>query len=256
MAKDITAKLTEIGWHVQQHECHVSTDEENKVIIEGDNVVVYWPFNSKGPCAFVRGSNIFKENASVADAVKMATSVPLAIPKEKRASRDVDSRTCRAELFTFQPHECYWCCEPLTLDTSTIDHVIPLTRGGTYARNNLKLSCLKCNNVRGDAMTEITGGIRTNKFSHVGNLRGESLTTLLSCPQDGGRFTGAEVKHEILYALRSTHKGKAFKDAYVRKAIGRLCVMGLISMTHTSTMFSRRYFVITRRGHHALHWLT
>jgi 5-methylcytosine-specific restriction endonuclease McrA len=33
---------------------------------------------------------------------------------------------------------------------TTIEHVIPISKGGTNAQNNLMLSCKSCNNERGD----------------------------------------------------------------------------------------------------------
>lgn len=33
---------------------------------------------------------------------------------------------------------------------ATVDHVIPRSKGGTWARENLVLACLKCNNEKAD----------------------------------------------------------------------------------------------------------
>jgi 5-methylcytosine-specific restriction endonuclease McrA len=43
----------------------------------------------------------------------------------------------------------------LTLDTSTMDHVIPLHRGGLDNANNRVLACEPCNSKRGHDMPEL-----------------------------------------------------------------------------------------------------
>ncbi|NEQ28286.1 MAG: HNH endonuclease [Microcoleus sp. SIO2G3] len=49
---------------------------------------------------------------------------------------------------------CYWCGCVLTPETLTINHYIPLSRGGSNKIKNLRLSCIQCNNKRGDEMEE------------------------------------------------------------------------------------------------------
>lgn len=44
---------------------------------------------------------------------------------------------------------CRWCCEFMPLGTATIDHVIPLARGGQHCRDNLVAACRKCNSSKG-----------------------------------------------------------------------------------------------------------
>jgi 5-methylcytosine-specific restriction endonuclease McrA len=41
--------------------------------------------------------------------------------------------------------ECYYCCVPLSLDTSTIDHIVPKSKGGSNDINNYCLCCYQCN---------------------------------------------------------------------------------------------------------------
>jgi 5-methylcytosine-specific restriction endonuclease McrA len=41
---------------------------------------------------------------------------------------------------------------------ATIDHIIPLCRGGVHALTNLTLLCIKCNNAKGDTITLPAGG--------------------------------------------------------------------------------------------------
>lgn len=57
--------------------------------------------------------------------------------------RDLDHQS------VIQGHRCYWCHEPSTL---TVDHVIPIARGGRHAIGNLVLACETCNKARCDAL--------------------------------------------------------------------------------------------------------
>lgn len=40
---------------------------------------------------------------------------------------------------------CYRCGKLLTVDTVTVDRVIPGCKGGTYRRDNIRPACLGCN---------------------------------------------------------------------------------------------------------------
>lgn len=46
---------------------------------------------------------------------------------------------------------CWLCGVDLTMDTATLDHVIPRSKGGTFALDNLRLACQLRNNRRGNA---------------------------------------------------------------------------------------------------------
>ena len=45
---------------------------------------------------------------------------------------------------------CHWCCRKLTPKTVTIDHVIPLNKGGHHLRDNLVAACNPCNASKSD----------------------------------------------------------------------------------------------------------
>jgi len=47
------------------------------------------------------------------------------------------------ELFAEQWGTCYWCFAPLT--DYHLDHITPISRGGTDLISNLCLACVKCN---------------------------------------------------------------------------------------------------------------
>lgn len=46
---------------------------------------------------------------------------------------------------------CFYCGEEVTEISSTLDHLIPLSRGGTSGPGNLELACRKCNGEKNDS---------------------------------------------------------------------------------------------------------
>ncbi len=46
---------------------------------------------------------------------------------------------------------CYRCGTLLTVDTVTVDRIIPGCQGGTYRRNNIRPACGSCNSETGGA---------------------------------------------------------------------------------------------------------
>lgn len=49
---------------------------------------------------------------------------------------------------------CYRCSTLLTVDTVTVDRIIPGCKGGTYRRNNIRPACGRCNSITGTQVRE------------------------------------------------------------------------------------------------------
>lgn len=47
---------------------------------------------------------------------------------------------------------CRWCCRPLNIINRTIDHIIPLMRGGLHIPDNLAAACRPCNCSKSDKL--------------------------------------------------------------------------------------------------------
>lgn len=62
-----------------------------------------------------------------------------------------------------QKHLCYWCGVDLKDAKYEIDHVIPLSRGGTNYPNNLVISCISCNRRKRNRMPDDWKRIRTQE---------------------------------------------------------------------------------------------
>ncbi|MBI2407503.1 MAG: HNH endonuclease [Gemmatimonadetes bacterium] len=47
---------------------------------------------------------------------------------------------------------CRYCGEPLTAANRTLDHIIPLSRGGKHIRRNVVPCCRRCNSRKGQRL--------------------------------------------------------------------------------------------------------
>lgn len=61
--------------------------------------------------------------------------------KERRAKR-------RKELYDLSPW-CAYCRRPLRFAKTTLDHIVPLKKGGYDLPGNFVLSCKSCNDAKG-----------------------------------------------------------------------------------------------------------
>lgn len=61
-------------------------------------------------------------------------------------ARDEGTPACR----------CYRCGKLLTVDTVTVDRIIPGCQGGTYRRNNIRPACGACNSETGGSLRRKT----------------------------------------------------------------------------------------------------
>ena len=64
--------------------------------------------------------------------------------RHKRAIKRATMRDCG--------RRCVYCATPLAPDTATLDHVLPVSRGGGHAPGNLVIACAACNQLKGDAL--------------------------------------------------------------------------------------------------------
>lgn len=68
---------------------------------------------------------------------------PEHIKKEKQKARDLrQSQWWKSEL---AKGICHYCQNPFDAKDLTMDHVLPIVRGGKSAKGNVVVSCKKCN---------------------------------------------------------------------------------------------------------------
>jgi len=122
--------------------------------LKGKLLVNYYP-ESKKKTAYVAGTVGAKKFISFDDAIRMANEIPMKFP-DRKAERKKSYKGSKNKLLAKKPF-CHWCNEKLTKETATLDHVIPLAKGGLNNMNNYVLACEPCNQKRGCNMPELKG---------------------------------------------------------------------------------------------------
>ena len=122
-------------------------------IAGGPLLVNYYPL-AKKRSAYVAGTTSRVVNVTPEHAVEMAFLPPAIKCLPERVQRRGNYRNKRRRMLKSNSL-CHWCKKKLTLDNSTLDHAIPLARGGLDNANNWVLACETCNHDRGHAMPEL-----------------------------------------------------------------------------------------------------
>lgn len=66
--------------------------------------------------------------------------------RRKRPNRPKVSRAVRAEVYKRDHYACRKCGATTNL---TLDHIVPMSRGGANRKSNLQTLCETCNTVKG-----------------------------------------------------------------------------------------------------------
>lgn len=66
-------------------------------------------------------------------------------------------RPSRHQIFRRDQQTCQYCMQTLPLKLLTVDHVVPLCRGGTNTWENMVTSCGACNNRKGSSTLAASG---------------------------------------------------------------------------------------------------
>jgi 5-methylcytosine-specific restriction endonuclease McrA len=51
-------------------------------------------------------------------------------------------------MFERQGGLCHYCSDPLTPDSTSIDHATPCCRGGAHHPSNFRIACYDCNHLK------------------------------------------------------------------------------------------------------------
>lgn len=112
----------------------------------GKYCVNFYPHAKHGPSFYVNATNQGVKHASLADAIQ-ATTNPMHKRRIRATPRKKTYRGVKRRLLVEDPR-CYWCGKHLDKKTATLDHIIPLSRGGTNGLDNQTLACYDCNQNR------------------------------------------------------------------------------------------------------------
>lgn len=146
------------------------TDEKGLQVVDCGNghlqirggalLVNYWP-ESKRRSAYVAGTTKKYSNVQPERVIELATTPPPIAGESRKDERKGSYRRRKIKMLRRQ-RNCRWCGCSLSIDgkipgtvKATLEHVIPLDRGGLDNPNNHALACEPCNSSRGNNMPEI-----------------------------------------------------------------------------------------------------
>lgn len=122
----------------------------------GKFCVNFYPFKDGGPSFYVNGMNSGSRcHVTVADAIAAANKPPINKLHRRTRERKRSYKGAKRRLLRVAPF-CYWCRKPLDSVSATLDHMIPLSKGGTNGSDNFALACKVCNQNRRNDMPERT----------------------------------------------------------------------------------------------------
>ena len=75
----------------------------------------------------------------------------IALKREKDAARELRKSRWWQNKISASP-ACYYCTKTLTKAECTMDHVVPLVRGGKSNKGNVVIACKACNNSKKDKL--------------------------------------------------------------------------------------------------------
>lgn len=129
----------------------------------GPLLVNWWP-ESKRRTAYIGSTKQGVSGATPERVVRMALTAPRVVSGDVERKRNY--RAAKKRMLRKQK-TCRWCHCQLSLDgeipgtkKATLEHIIPLKRGGLDQPNNWTLACEECNSRRGHEMPEISSAIR------------------------------------------------------------------------------------------------
>jgi len=119
-------------------------------------------------------------------------------------------------LLTKQNNECYLCLEPFTKgNPPTVDHIYPLSRGGTWEVDNLALAHRVCNQQKDNRVFHDDGTLEPRKRAYKKNrYRNRSARNQICHKCLNGRWLDV---HEVCPACNSS-AGPAKNPWYLRSS--------------------------------------
>lgn len=119
------------------------------------NEVNVYPF-SKKKTVYISGNNVNGTTVygSPKSAVKAAFEIA-ALSYEVRSGNDIKKRknlSQKKKILYATNKVCHWCKLEMPYKEATVEHLVPLSKGGTNSINNLRLAHQGCNQGRGNKM--------------------------------------------------------------------------------------------------------
>lgn len=118
--------------------------------IHGLILINHYPL-SKNKTAYIQNTTAGIKKVTPKQALAWA-SKPSLIPRKKlpaTTKRRSSYKSAKKKLRSKGITDCFWCGKPL-LDDCTIEHIVPLSKGGLDCESNWALAHEKCNQKHGD----------------------------------------------------------------------------------------------------------
>lgn len=128
--------------------CYVALDE-NKLISKTTSVDMAKKFNS-----LPKAEEILNKATKKLDGFKVWNLEENTEVEEHSTKRRTFSKTERVLIYNRNKGKCAICGDFVPCDTFTVDHIIPLAKGGTNDLDNLQRSCEVCNRIKQDILPE------------------------------------------------------------------------------------------------------
>ena len=127
--------------------------------IKGIFTVNVYPTNS---CYYIQGTQKKRFYESLDQVISLSLGESDINHSEKKVKRK--SLSHKKEYLWNKSNECFVCGIAMeSIETATIEHKIPLSKGGTNQNDNLSLSHKECNQKRGSSLS-------TNRTENQGNV--------------------------------------------------------------------------------------
>jgi 5-methylcytosine-specific restriction endonuclease McrA len=102
-------------------------------------------------------STVHKRNksAKISKILKRAITVKNSLVSRSKKSGvecTITVEELREMMYAAYGQKCKYCDKILTIDNMVIDHIIPISRGGTSNRENLQIICKTSNSMKGSLM--------------------------------------------------------------------------------------------------------
>lgn len=104
-------------------------------------------------------AEVVTESEQVVRSVTRSFKVPKVLRLLKITFKRYKASFTKHAVFLRDHGACAFCGEKLTLKTFTLDHLVPLSRGGTHDFLNVVVACKACNNQKG-ARTPSEAGLK------------------------------------------------------------------------------------------------
>lgn len=127
----------------------------------GKFCVNFYPHKLGGPSYYINGMNTGsrRRRVTLSEAILAANDPPFRKLHVRTRSR---KRLKNIKRSLYNDNQiCFWCKKDLQFHEATLDHVIPLSKGGSNGVDNFVLACEECNAGRKNDMPERTGWEKT-----------------------------------------------------------------------------------------------